>query len=160
MIGKACLTAAAMTIAVGLSGQPATAQTSVKAGVLTCDVASGWSFVFGSTRDLKCTFSNSNGSVEHYTGMIEKWGVDIGYHGGGVMAWAVLAPTTDIPKGALAGSYGGATGAVAAGVGASANILVGGSSGKTLSLQPLSIEGMTGINLALGVAQVTLVKAE
>jgi Protein of unknown function (DUF992) len=98
--------------------------------------------------------------VEHYTGMIEKWGVDIGYHGGGVMAWAVLAPTTDIPKGALAGSYGGATGAVAAGVGASANILVGGSSGKTLSLQPLSIEGMTGINLALGVAQVTLVKAE
>jgi Protein of unknown function (DUF992) len=160
MIGKACLAAAAVTVAVGLSGQPAAAQTSVKAGVLTCDVASGWGFVFGSSRDLKCTFSDNSGSAEHYTGSIEKWGVDVGYHGGGVMAWAVLAPTTDVPKGALAGSYGGATAAVAAGVGASANVLVGGTSGKTLSLQPLSIEGMTGVNLALGIAQITLVKAE
>ena len=160
MIGKACLAAAAATIAVGLSGQPAAAQTSVKAGVLTCDVASGWGLVFGSTRDLKCTFSDNSGSAEHYTGRIEKYGVDVGYHGAGVMAWAVLAPTTDVPKGALAGSYGGATAAVAAGVGASANVLVGGTSGKTLSLQPLSIEGMTGVNLALGIAQITLVKAE
>jgi hypothetical protein len=160
MIGKAYLAAAAVTVAVGLSGQPVAAQTSMKAGVLTCDVASGWGFVFGSTHDLKCTFSNTNGTVEHYTGTIDKYGIDIGYHGGGVMAWAVLAPTTDVPKGALAGSYGGATGAVAAGVGASANILVGGSSGKTLSLQPLSIEGMTGVNLAFGIAQMTLAKAE
>src|SRR5271166_4804873 len=159
---KFLLAAAAATLAAGIPGQAVRAESynGVKAGVLTCDVASGWSFVFGSSRDLKCTFSDNSGSVEHYTGRIEKWGVDVGYHGAGVMAWAVLAPTTDVPKGALAGSYGGATAAVAAGVGASANVLVGGTSGKTLSLQPLSIEGMTGVNLALGIAQITLAKAK
>ena len=159
MVGKFCLVAAVVA-AMGVSGQPAAAETSVKAGLLTCDVASGWSFVFGSTRDLKCTYSDGKGSVERYTGRIEKYGVDVGYHGGGVMAWAVFAPTTDIPKDALVGSYGGATGAVAAGVGASANVLVGGTSGNTISLQPLSVEGMTGVNVAFGIAQVTLAKAE
>ena len=159
MIGKACLAAAA-AIAIGLSGHPAVAETSVKTGILTCDVASGWSFVFGSTRDLKCTYSGGSGATERYTGRIEKYGVDVGYHGAGVMAWAVFAPTTDLPKDALVGSYGGGTVGMAAGVGASANVLVGGSSGNTISLQPLSIEGMTGVNLAFGVAQVTLAKAE
>ncbi len=160
MIGKACLAAAAVTVAVGLSGQPAAAQSGVKAGVLTCDVASGWGFVFGSTHDLRCTYSDNNGSVEHYTGKIDKYGVDVGYHAAGVIAWAVLAPTTNIAKGALAGSYGGVTGAVAAGVGASANLLVGNSSGQTVSLQPLSVGGMTGVNLAFGIAQITLAASE
>ena len=159
MMGKASLAAAAV-VALGLSVDPAAAEISVKTGVLTCDVASGWGFVFGSTRDLKCTYSDSRGAVEHYAGKIEKYGVDVGYHGAGVMAWAVFAPTTDLPKDALVGSYGGGTLGVAAGVGASANVLVGGSSGKTISLQPLSIEGMTGVNLAFGVAQITLAIAE
>lgn len=86
--------------------------------------------------------------------------MDVGYHGTGVMAWAVFAPTTDLPKDALVGGYSSGTVGVAAGVGASANVLVGGSSGKTISLQPLSVEGMTGVNLAFGVAQITLAKAE
>ena len=57
--------------------------------------------------------------------------------------------------GALAGSYGGATASAAAGVGVGANVLVGGS-GNTISLQPISIEGMTGLNIAAGVAALTL----
>ncbi len=153
---KIGLAAATVIVAAGLSGQPARSQPSgVKAGVLTCNVSSGWGFVFGSTRDLRCTYAPGNGTVEHYTGRIEKFGVDIGYHGGGVIAWAVLAPTANIAKGALAGSYGGATGGAAVGVGAGANVLVGGSQ-RTISLQPLSIEGTTGINVAAGVAQMTL----
>ncbi len=159
MTRKACLAAAAVTVAVGLSGQPAWSQSGVKAGVLTCDVASGWGFVFGSTRDLKCTYSDNNGTVEHYTGRIDKFGVDIGYHAGGIVAWAVLAPTTNVAKGALAGSYGGVTGGAAVGVGASANVLVGNASGQTISLQPLSVEGMTGLNVAAGIAQIVLTKA-
>src|SRR5262249_7283979 len=106
MIHKTCLVTA-IGIAVGFSGVPAqSAETSVRAGVLTCDVNSGWGFVFGSTRDLKCTYTDNNGSVEQYTGHIDKLGVDIGYHAGGVMAWAVLAPTTSPGAGALAGAYG------------------------------------------------------
>lgn len=150
---------AAAAIAAGLSMQPAAAQTGVKAGVLTCDVASGWGIVFGSTRDLKCTYSDNNGTLERYTGHIDKFGVDLGYHGAGVVAWAVLAPTGNIAKGAIAGTYAGVTAGAAVGVGPGANLLVGGSD-RTISLQPLSFEGMTGVNVAAGVAQIVLAAAE
>ena len=150
---------AAAAIAAGLSMQPAAAQTGVKAGVLTCDVASGWGIVFGSTRDLQCTYSDNNGTIERYTGHIDKFGVDLGYHGAGVVAWAVLAPTGNIAKGAIAGTYAGVTAGAAVGVGPGANLLVGGSD-RTISLQPLSFEGMTGVNVAAGVAQIVLAAAE
>jgi hypothetical protein len=157
MSWKAALTTAAIVVvAIAQSSQPAWSQSSsVKAGVLTCNVASGWSLVFGSTRDLKCTFSATNGHVDHYTGHINKYGVDVGYTAAGVIAWAVLAPTSDVAKGALAGTYGGVTGGATFGVGAGANVLLGGSN-KTISLQPLSVEGMTGLNLAAGIAEMGL----
>jgi hypothetical protein len=153
---KTGLTAAAIVaVAMAQSSPPAWSETGVKAGVLSCNVASGWSLVFGSTRDLRCTYAANDGHVEHYSGHINKYGVDIGYKAAGVIAWAVLAPTQDLGKGALAGTYAGVTGGAALGVGASANLLVGGS-GKTISLQPLSVEGMTGINVAAGIAGIVL----
>ena len=155
---KLWVAAAAMVVAAGLAGQPAWAESGVKAGSLTCNVAGGWGFVFGSTHDLDCTYADNNGSVERYTGHIDKFGVDVGYRAGGIIAWAVLAPTADIAKGAMAGTYGGVTGGAAVGVGAGANVLVGGS-GQTVSLQPVSVEGMTGLNVAAGIAQIVLVKA-
>ena len=41
------------------------------------------------------------------------------------------------------------------GAGAGANVLVGGSN-RTVSLQPVSVQGQTGLNLAAGVAELTL----
>ena len=157
---KLCLAVAAVAVAAGLSGAPAWSQSSgVKAGYLTCDVASGWGFVFGSTRDLKCVYSDNNGSVERYTGHIDKFGADIGYHAGGVVAWAVVAPTADIAKGAMAGTYGGVTAGAAVVAGGAANVLIGGS-GKTVSLQPVSLEGITGLNVAAGLEQIVLTPSE
>lgn len=151
---------AAVAVVGGASGEPAWSQqtSGVKAGILTCNVDSGWGFVFGSTRDLKCTYADNNGSAERYGGHISKFGVDIGYHAGGIVAWAVVAPTSDIAKGALAGTYGGVTGGAAVGVGAGANVLVGGMQ-RSVALQPVSVEGMTGINVAAGIASIEL-KAE
>jgi hypothetical protein len=148
---------AIMSLVMAQSIPPAWSQSSgsVKAGVLTCNVASGWSLVFGSTRNLRCTYSATNGHVDHYSGHINRYGVDVGYTAGGVIAWAVLAPTSDVGRGALAGTYGGVTGSAAVGVGAGANVLVGGS-GKTISLQPLSVEGLTGLNIAAGIAEIVL----
>ena len=80
---------------------------------------------------------------------------DIGYHGAGVMVWAVLAPTADPAKGVLSGTYVGVTGGAHVGVGASGNLLIGGSD-KTVTLQPLSIEGATGLNVAAGLAGLSL----
>jgi len=144
---------AALSIGCVLPAQAA--ENGTKVGMLTCDVDSGWGLVFGSSRNLKCVFSQDKNTRELYTGKIKKYGVDIGYMAGGIMAWTVIAPTNNVGKGALAGDYGGVTGGAAAGIGAGANVLIGGFK-DSFSLQPLSLEGATGLNVAAGIAQLTL----
>jgi hypothetical protein len=126
----------------------------IKVGILTCNVSSGWGLVFGSSKDLDCTFSPTPDKTENYVGKINKYGVDIGYQKGGVMAWAVFAPG-QLSPGGLEGNYGGVTAGASAVVGANANALVGGSN-NSVALQPLSIEGVVGLNVAAGVASITL----
>ena len=130
------------------------ADASVKAGLLTCQVASGWGFIFGSSRSLRCVYSGA-GAPENYVGKISKFGVDIGYQQSGVILWEVFAPNDHPDAGALDGHYGGVTASAAVGVGAGANALIGGSS-RSISLQPVSIQGMTGLNVAAGVGELTL----
>jgi hypothetical protein len=60
-----------------------------------------------------------------------------------------------LSDGALAGTYLGASAEATAGVGAGANLLIGGSD-DTISLQPLSVQGQTGLNAALGVSELIL----
>jgi hypothetical protein len=111
-------------------------------------------FIFGSSKDLDCLFARTDGVAEHYTGSVNRYGVDIGFTKEAHIVWLVFAPGA-IGKGALAGDYGGVTAAVAAGLGVGANVLVGGSS-KQIALQPVSVEGSVGLNVAAGVAAVTL----
>jgi len=148
MIVAASLTLAALII----TASPA--QAGVKVGDLSCHEASGWGFVFGSSRDLHCTFSGGT-YQEHYIGKINKFGIDIGYQQSGVILWEVIAPGTLTP-GALTGSYGGVTASAAVVLGVGANALIGGS-GNSIALQPLSVEGATGINVAVGIGEITLV---
>ena len=154
MIKKLAMTTAALGLAAGLLAPGAQAQ-GVKAGVLSCNVASGFGFIFGSSREINCTFSTGGGRVEHYTGSINKFGVDIGYTKGGVIVWGVLAPTANLAPGSLAGNYGGVTAGATVGVGLGANVLVGGSN-NSIALQPVSIEGNTGLNVAAGIADLSL----
>jgi hypothetical protein len=142
----------ASAAALGLEAQAAEG---VKAGVLTCDVDSGWGLIFGSSRELKCVYAHGPGSAETYVGHVRRFGVDIGYQAGGVIAWTVIAPTSDVGKGALAGDYGGVSGSATAGIGVGANVLTGGFR-DSFALQPVSIEGLTGLNVAGGIAQITL----
>ena len=146
----------ALTLVLGafILAAPAHAQ-GARVGVLTCNVSSGFGFVFGSSRSLNCTFSGAGGHFEHYVGTINRFGVDIGYIKGGVLIWSVLAPTITPAPCALAGNYGGATAQATVGVGAAANVLIGGNA-NSISLQPVSIEGTTGLNVAAGIASMTL----
>jgi hypothetical protein len=141
-------------LATGLA-QSALAQGGVRVGTLSCNVASGWGFVFGSSKSLHCSFAPAPGRAEFYAGTINKFGVDIGYTQGGVLVWGVFAPSSNLGPGALSGNYVGATGSATVGVGAGANVLVGGSN-RTISLQPVSFEGNTGLNVAAGVGSITL----
>jgi hypothetical protein len=93
--------------------------------------------------------------VEHYSGTISKWGVDIGYTGKSKLIWAVFAPTSDVRPGALEGEYAGATAQATVGVGLGANVLIGGLD-KSVALQPVSVEGSTGLNVAAGIGQISL----
>src|SRR5262249_6907938 len=108
-----------------------------------------------SQKRVACLFSpNQPGRREAYIGEINKIGVDVGATSGGSMVWAVYAPTSR-RFGALAGSYSGATAEATVGVGAGANVLVGGSN-RTVTLQPVSVQGQTGLNVAAGVANLEL----
>lgn len=130
----------------------------VELGVLDCAVHGGTGFVFGSTKDLSCTFKSVDRSRpdEAYFGAISKYGVDIGSTESGVISWAVLAPTMDnYQSGALAGTYGGVSAEATVGAGLGANVLVGGSD-ETIALQPVSVGAQTGLNLAVAVSQMEL----
>lgn len=147
----------AVGVAVALAvvfADPAAAQR-IKAGVLTCDVSGGIGFIIGSQKQVSCVFSpDQPGLQEVYTGSITKFGLDIGITGGGVMVWGVFVGT-DAGPGFLAGDYVGASADASIAVGLGANALIGGSN-RTIALQPLSVSGQVGLNLAVGVADLRL----
>ncbi len=127
----------------------------VRVGALICNIDSGFGFIVGSSRDVDCVLDLANGPKHRYTGKFRKYGLDIGYVSEGRLAWAVIAPSWSVPYGALAGSYVGATAEVSAGFGVGANVLIGGGN-KSFALQPLSVQGVKGFNLAAGVGALTL----
>ena len=126
-----------------------------RAGVLTCRTSASIGLIVGSRQRLRCQFKADAGWTQNYTGVINRVGLDLGVTAGGIMTWLVLAQTTAMPHEALTGKFVGASGDISVGIGVGANVLVGGTR-KSVSLQPLSVEGQVGINLALGVAGMTL----
>ncbi|MGQ4273184.1 DUF992 domain-containing protein [Terrihabitans sp. B22-R8] len=140
----------------GLLLPMAPAHSATEAGLLECDVSGGVGLIVGSTKAMSCRYTSADGKItEPYSGEISKVGVDIGVTGKSVMVWTVLAPTDTLRPGALEGTYAGVSGQATVGVGASANVLVGGSD-RTISLQPLSVGMQTGLNVAAGIGSITL----
>jgi hypothetical protein len=127
----------------------------VEAGLLNCTVFGGSGFIFGSSKDLDCTFNGANGSTERYYGSIKKYGLDLGFTDKSQIVWTVFAPSADLEYGVLAGNYGGVSAEATVGWGVGANALVGGSN-DSVALQPVSVQGQQGLNFALGVAQLQL----
>jgi hypothetical protein len=145
--------AAAVALAV-IATDPAAAQRA-KAGLLTCDVSGGFGLIIGSQKQVSCLFSpDQPGPQEAYVGSFTRFGLDIGVTAAGVMVWGVFAETTWGP-GFLSGDYVGASGEATIAAGLGANVLVGGSN-RTIALQPLSVSGQVGLNLALGIGDLSL----
>jgi hypothetical protein len=134
--------------------QPAAAQR-VRSGLLDCDVSGGFGFIIGSQKSVQCVFTPDQAvPPEFYIGSISKFGLDIGATAAGRMVWGVFMETVAY-RGAISGDYIGATGEATVAVGLGANVLIGGSN-RSVALQPLSITGQAGLNLAVGVAQLSL----
>jgi hypothetical protein len=147
------IAAAALAVALAV---PASAQAQrAKVGTLTCDISGGIGLIIASQKQVQCLFTPSEpGPREVYVGTISKFGLDIGATTGGEMVWSVYAPTSGRIA-ALAGTYAGATAEATVGAGLGANVLIGGSD-RTIALQPVSVQGQTGLNVAAGVAELEL----
>jgi Protein of unknown function (DUF992) len=147
------IAAAALAVALGV---PASTQAQrAKVGTLTCDISGGIGLIIASQKQVQCLFTPSEpGPREVYVGAIRKFGLDLGATAGGEMVWSVFAPTSGRVA-ALAGTYAGATAEATVGAGIGANVLIGGSD-RTIALQPVSVQGQTGLNVAAGVAELEL----
>ena len=73
------VTAAAAAVLLATAGA-ASAQSGVKIGTLSCSVAPGIGFIIGSSKSMECQFSGDSG-IELYSGVINKFGLDIGVTG-------------------------------------------------------------------------------
>lgn len=129
----------------------------VKIGYLACDVGEGGGYVLGSAKELDCTFRSSfkGDGPDSYVGTIKKLGIDLGYTVHGKIVWAVFAPTAGYHRGSLKGTYLGAAAEATLGAGIGANVLLGGTGGS-IQLQPVSIGGQLGLNVAAAGTTVTL----
>ena len=144
-------------VLVGFASQ-ATGQTPTwtQSGMLTCKLNPSIGFVIFGHQSMECRFVPSAPlPPQIYEGALNTVGIDIGIVGTGGLAWAVLAPTAGVPRGALAGTYVGASGDVALGAGVGANVLVGGSI-RSFALQPLSVEGSVAMDVTLGLSALQL----
>lgn len=132
----------------------APAQARVRAGMLTCTVAPGVSYIVGSQKAVNCVYKSVRGYRESYSGRMTRVGLDVGYTTGGQIAWAVYAAAAR-GRGALAGGYGGASAEATVAGGLGANVLVGGFR-RSITLQPVSVGAQTGLDLAVGVSGLEL----
>lgn len=131
------------------------AQVSAEVGVLSCDVSAGIGLIIEQKQKVSCTLSNGNGLSQQYKGSIDQYGLELGETTGGQMTWTVLAATTTVEPGALAGTYAGAEADASLGLGAGVQVLVGGT-GQAFTLQPLAVDTEKGTALSAGVETLTL----
>jgi Protein of unknown function (DUF992) len=141
--------------AAAIASQSADAQGNrVQVGTLACSMSAGVGLIVASKRNVSCNFKPDNGTPEAYTGTMSRIGVDIGFTTGGAIIWGVFADTNRY-AGMLNGTYAGASAEATVAAGLGANVLVGGSN-NSVALQPLSVQGQVGLDVAAGIGALEL----
>jgi hypothetical protein len=144
----------AAALATVLSTPAGAQQDRVQAGSLECSMSSGIGLIVGSQRNVACNYKPNNGPPEAYVGTMTRIGLDVGVTGGGAIIWAVFSGTNRY-TGMLTGTYVGASAEATVAAGLGANVLVGGSN-RSVALQPLSVQGQVGLNIAAGIGSLEL----
>jgi hypothetical protein len=127
----------------------------VQVGILECRGAASMGFVVGSVTNLGCVLRADGMPEDRYVATIRKVGLDLGITQETALAWGVYAPVAWLGPGDLSGDYVGAQGSASVGVGLGGNVLVGGSA-NSIALQPLSVQGQVGLNVAAGLESLEL----
>ena len=131
----------------------------VRAGILQCQGGQNVGFVVGSVTSLECVFRSDGRRPEPYIAKVQRIGLDLGVTAQTQLSWAVNAPNSRLGRGELAGSYGGVGANASIGIGGGGNFLVGGPA-NAYALQPISLQGQTGLNVAAGIAGLELQPVE
>jgi hypothetical protein len=127
----------------------------VQIGVLECRGGASIGFVVGSVTNLGCVLRTDGAPEDRYVATIRKVGLDLGITQESAIAWAVFTPVARLGPGDLSGNYAGAQSSASIGVGLGGNVLVGGSA-NSIALQPLSLQGQVGLNIAAGLESLEL----
>jgi Protein of unknown function (DUF992) len=127
----------------------------VQVGILECRGGASIGFVVGSVTNLGCVLRVDGAPEDRYIATIRKVGLDLGITQESALAWGVYAPVARLGPGDLAGDYAGAQGSATLGVGVGGNVLIGGSN-NSIALQPLSVQGQVGVNIAAGLESLEL----
>jgi len=152
---RSILLAAAVLTTLAASIGGASAQQRVQVGVLECRGGASIGFIVGSVTNLGCVLRVDGMPEDRYIATIRKVGLDLGITQESALAWGVYAPVSRLGPGDLSGDYAGAQGSATLGVGVGGNVLVGGSN-NSIALQPLSVQGQVGVNVAAGLASLEL----
>jgi len=152
LLAGAALVSLAASIAGTQAQQP---MQRVQVGVLECRGGASIGFIVGSVTNLGCVLRIDGQPEDRYIATIRKVGIDLGITQESALAWGVWAPVSRIGPGDLTGDYAGAQGSATLGVGVGGNVLVGGSN-NTIALQPMSVQGQVGINVAAGLEALEL----
>jgi len=154
------LAAVLLVILSWISALPVTAhaQGGVVVGTLSCNVASGFGFVFGSSRALNCT-SEGPAAVMNITSGTSRDSESISATSKAEF-WSGPCShrRTPLRPARSPEPMRGATASATVGVGVGANALVGGFN-SSFALQPLSVEANRGLNVAAGIGAMTLTSA-
>src|SRR4051812_21367532 len=131
---KSALYVSCVGTLLALTAMPPGAQQTSRTGVLSCTMAPTIGLIIGSHQAMRCEFRPERGAPERYAGAISRIGLDLGFTAGGQMAWAVVVSAEVPVRGGLTGTYVGASGEIAVGVGVGANVLIGGNN-NSVALQ-------------------------
>ncbi len=127
----------------------------VQAGTLECRGGASVGFIVGSVTNFGCVFRSPGRPDDLYVGTIDKIGLDLGITETTSLAWGVFAPTVQLGPGDLSGSYVGVDASATVGIGLGSNVMIGGSA-NSFALQPLSVQGQTGLSVAGGIQSLRL----
>jgi hypothetical protein len=137
----------------------ANAQQPYQVGVLRCHGGPNVGMIVASSTQLECVFNAEGRRPDAYVAEIRRYGVELGATQQTELGWRVSAPVASVAPGQLGGNYGGVGGNASIGIGGGSNILVGGSS-NSFALQPISLQGQTGLNVSGGIVGLTLQPVE
>ena len=125
-------------------------------GTLTCRGGQHVGMIVGSQQTLDCSFQPAgNSRARRYSATMTKVGLDVGFKNETTLVWQVIG-STQVRRGPLlVGDYGGVSAEASVALGVGANALVGGSD-RSVVLQPISVQGQTGLNVAVGVTSLVI----